>query len=179
MSNLQQWSSRFDRIIEVLWILSGGLLVFTTFSVIIDVLLRSLFKGISLPWTIEVSEYILFGITFLGATGCLNIEGHIRVDVVFNLMSENTQMLVSFLNSILGALTCIVLSFYSGIAAVESLQRGTQLFKVLKVPKYYFASVMCLCSLLIMITFLRQAHRYFRMWKGSGSLKEGESRVSI
>jgi TRAP-type C4-dicarboxylate transport system permease small subunit len=179
MNNLQKWSATFDRIIEGFWILSGGLLVFTTFSVIIDVILRSLFKGISLPWTIEVSEYILFGITFFGAAWCLKIEGHIRVDVVFNLMSKKTQMFINFLNSIFGALTCIVFSLYAGIATVESLQRGTQLFKVLKVPKYYFASVMCLCSLLMMITFLIQTYRYFRMWKGSESLKEIESGVSI
>jgi TRAP-type C4-dicarboxylate transport system permease small subunit len=179
MNHSQKWGVRFDRVIKAFWILSGGLLVFTTFSVILDVLLRSLFKGISLPWTIEVSEYMLFGITFFGAAWCLKIEGHIRVDVVFNLMSKKMQMFVSLLNSILGALTCIVFSFYAGLATVESLQKGTQLFKVLKVPKYYFASVMCLCSLLVTITFLRQAYGYFRMWKGFEPFKEKESGVGM
>ena len=50
-----------------------------------DVGLRTAGWG-SLPWSVEVAEYILFGATFLAAPWVLREGGHVRVDVLVRLL---------------------------------------------------------------------------------------------
>ena len=155
----------FDKIILGFWILAGAMLLFTICSVILDVLLRMAIRTVSLPWVVEVNEYVLFSLTFFAAVWCLRIKGHIRIDFIFNLFSQKTQNLLSTCTSALASLACLAFSYYGGFAGWFSFQRGTHLFKFLKVPKYYFALVICVCSFLLAIEFMRQARTNYKTWK--------------
>ena len=172
MNELKKFETIFEKIIVGFWILAGLLLFFSIASVILDVILRILFTNISLPWVVEVNEYILFGITFFSAAWCLKIGAHIKIDFIFNMFKPKNQTLLSIMTSILASIACLTYCFYAGFASWYSFTQGTHLFKFLKIPKYCFTSVICLCSFLLAIVFIMQAKDYLTKWKSKQSPQE-------
>jgi len=164
MNQLKTLESSFNKFIHGLWNLSGILLFFITFSVVADVILRSTTK-FSLDWVVEINEYMLFMITFLGAAWCLKIEGHIRIDYIFGMLKPKIQLIDNLFCSLLGGISCLLFGSYAGIATLLSIQRKTHLIKFLKVPKYYFTGIMFICCFCLFIVFLIKGFNYFRMWR--------------
>jgi len=162
MRALEKLHTAFDRIIFLLWIVAGILLLFTICSVILDVILRMTFPRVAMPWVVEVNEYVLFGMTFFASAWCLRIAGHIRVDFIFNAFKPPVQHLISAMTSGFASLSCLVFSYYGAVATLYSYQKGTHIFKFLKVPKYCFSSVLCLCSFFLAVEFIKQARYHGR-----------------
>jgi TRAP-type C4-dicarboxylate transport system permease small subunit len=94
----------FDRIIDLLASLAGGLILFMMLSICIDVVLRY-FLNRPLTWGVEISEYILLWSTLLSVAWVLKIEGHVKIDLVVNRLNPRNQCLVNTITSILGAIT--------------------------------------------------------------------------
>jgi C4-dicarboxylate transporter DctQ subunit len=157
MSFLRAAGRVFSWISVGLWVLSGAILLFSIASVIADVVLRLILTQFSLPWVVEVNEYLLFALTFFSSVWCLRRGGHIRIDFIYELFNERIRSLLSAITNLLGAATCFVFSFYGGYATWYSFVRGTHLFKFLKIPKYAFTLVICVCSFMLAVEFLRQA----------------------
>ena len=157
MSFLRAAGKLFDWLGLGLWVISGAILLFSIASVIADVVLRLFLSSFSLPWTVEVNEYLLFVLTFFSSIWCLRRNGHIRIDFIFELFSQRIRTQLSVITNLLGALACLVFSFYGGYATWYSFVRGTHLFKFLKVPKYAFTLVICVCAFMLAVEFLRQA----------------------
>ena len=70
-------------------IVAGVLLCLLTLLICIDATGRTLVRifevtrwGYTLPWTLEVAEYTLYFITFLGAPWVLKTQNHITVDIL-------------------------------------------------------------------------------------------------
>ena len=162
MSFLRVVSKIFDWLGSGLWVLSGAILLFSIASVITDIVLRLFLPSFSLPWVVEVNEYLLFALTFFSSVWCLRKGGHIKIDFIYELFSERIRALLSAITNLLGAVACFTLSFYGGYATWYSFVHGTHLFKFLKVPKYAFTLVICVCAFLLAAEFLRQA---LECWK--------------
>ena len=175
MGILKAAGKAFDRIGAGLWALSGAILLFSIASVIVDVVFRLLFRRFSLPWVVEVNEYLLFALTFFSSIWCLRKGGHIRIDFIYDLFSRGTQAVLSTITSILGSAACLVFSFYGGYATWYSYERGTHLFKFLKVPKYAFTLVICVCAFLLAVEFMRQAHDQWRRFRSGSPTIEGRA----
>ena len=169
MSFLQAAGKVFERIGLGLWVLSGAILLFSIASVVTDVILRIFFTRLSLPWVVEVNEYFLFAITFFSSVWCLRRGGHIRIDFIYELFSERTKELLSAITSYLGAVACIAFCFYGGYATWYSFVRGTHLFKFLKVPKYAFTLVICICAFLLAFEFMCQARDRWKAFRPAGN----------
>jgi TRAP-type C4-dicarboxylate transport system permease small subunit len=157
MSSIQTAGKVFNWIGIGLWVLSGAILLFAIASVIADVVLRLLPIGHALPWVVEVNEYLLFALTFFSSVWCLRKRGHIRIDFIHGLFREQIRALLTSITNLLGAVACLVFSFYGGYATWYSFVQDTHLFKFLKVPKFYFTLVICLCAFMLAAEFLRQA----------------------
>lgn len=74
-----------------------GCLAIIVFLVVVDVTGRSLF-GSGLPGTVEINEYLLIIIGFLGIFQTDHEKGHVSVDLLFNKLSPATQTVLSRLN---------------------------------------------------------------------------------
>lgn len=176
MTFLRGAGKAFDWIGTGLWILSGAILLFSIISVIADVALRLFSTRFSLPWVVEVNEYLLFGMTFFSSVWCLRKGSHIRIDFIYELFSHRTRELLSTITSTLGAVACLVFSFYGGFATWYSFVHGTHLFKFLKVPKYAFTLVICMCAFLLALEFLRQAGKRWKAFRtAADSRAEGRA----
>jgi len=174
MNGLKKVGAIFDKITGGLWFVAGLFLLFIMLSVIADVILRNV-SDISLTWVVEVNEYMLFTLTFFGVAWCLKIGGHVRIDFISNLFKHRAHVMLSMFTSVLGVMMCLVYAYYAGQATWFSIERDTHLVKILKVPKYTFTSIMCVCVLLLAIEFLRRSYKYFRMWRaGSNEIETQE-----
>ena len=165
MSVFKTVGALIDKIAFGFWVAAGGLLLFTICSVVVDVVLRMLFSSVALPWVVEVNEYCLFGITFFASVWCLRVGSHVRVDFISSFFKPSVQSLLNTGSSALASLGCFIFAYYGGVATLFSYERGTHIFKFLKVPKYYFSFVICICSLLLAIEFARQTYTYYQRWR--------------
>ena len=71
----------FDRILDSLAAMAGGLILFACLIVSYEVFMRY-FLNSPTSWTLEISEYCLLWITFLGTAWLLREDGHVKVDLL-------------------------------------------------------------------------------------------------
>ena len=174
MSVFKTVGTFIDKIALGFWVVAGALLLFTICSVVVDVVLRMIFKSMAFPWVVEVNEYCLVGITFFASVWCLRVGSHVRVDFVSSFFKPSVQSLLNTISSALASLGCFIFAYYGGVATLFSYERGTHIFKFLKVPKYYFSLVICVCSLLLAIEFARQTYTFYQRWTSPDAPLKGE-----
>jgi len=154
----------FDRIIDLLASLAGGLILFMMLSICIDVVLRY-FLNRPLTWGVEISEYILLWSTLLSVAWVLKIEGHVKIDLVVNRLNPRNQCLVNTITSILGAITCLVLLWYGTKVSWEFFERGTITNTILELPSAPLFAIIPIGSFLLFIQFVRRSYGYLKSWK--------------
>lgn len=155
MRFLKKLNSFFDGIIDGMAFLAGLLLLFTIFSICYEVLIRYFLMRPS-TWSVEITEYILLYITFLGAPWLLKQKGHVKVDVVLNMLNIRTQRILNLITSLLGAIICLVLFWFGVLTTADHFMRKIPVIKSLEVPKFILLAVIPFGSLLLCIQFIRQ-----------------------
>src|SRR5699024_9681683 len=90
-----------DLIINFMGVLARIVIVMIVLIIFIDILTMNLFNY-SLAWVLEISEYLLVFLTFLGAAWLLREDGHIKLDLILNALSKKGRKRLEFLNSIIG-----------------------------------------------------------------------------
>ena len=145
----------FDWIIDVLAYLAGILLGLAVVIKFADIILRY-FLNRPLTWDIEVTEYILFSIAFLGTAWLLREGGHVRIDVLDGFLSKKGRVYLHLFHSVIGASVSIILTVISLVAAVYSCRDDLKVTKIYTIDKYYFLLIIFVGYLLMLVEFLRQ-----------------------
>ncbi|MDP6179526.1 MAG: TRAP transporter small permease, partial [Desulfatiglandales bacterium] len=101
MNFLAKIGSILDKIIKFFSFLAGVILAFILLSVCLEVLMRY-FLNRPLQWVVELTEYALLFITFLGTAWLLKREGHIKVDVFLTLFSPKAQAGLKIFSYLIG-----------------------------------------------------------------------------
>ena len=149
------WNA-FDKIIDFLAFLSGVLVVLLIFIIAYEVIMRY-FIHKPVGWIVEVCEYILLYITFLGTTWLLREGGHISVDIILNSLSSGATKSIHRVNSFVGAIACFFIVYYGTSYTWELFKLKAMVIQTLNTPKWILFAVIPFGSLLIAIQFLRQA----------------------
>jgi TRAP-type C4-dicarboxylate transport system permease small subunit len=123
----------FDRIIDTMAFVAGILLVAAVFIVCIDTCMRYFFHKPQV-WTVEICEYILFGIAFLGAPWLLKLGGHISVDVVTERLGSRSQGRLRLLSMGSGVLVSAIICWFSLATAWDCFKSGVLVTKTLTLP---------------------------------------------
>ena len=159
MKSLTKIIAIFDRLIDVLVFLACVLLICATLLVGADVVLRY-FLGRPIVWSVEITEYSLLYIAFLGAAWLLKKEGHVRVDVVLNQLNPRNQALLNTITSIFGAMVCLVIAWYSAETTWDHFVRGIPAMETLHTPYFIILGIIPIGSFLLFIQFLRRTYGY-------------------
>ncbi len=158
----------FDRTLDVLVFVACVILAFVALSIGLEVFMRY-FLGRPLIWVVEISEYSLLFITFLGTAWLLRREGHVSLDFVVTRLKPKNQALLNIFTSILGTMVCLVLVWYSARITWYNFQAGTYLETLLEPSKAAILAVIPLGSFLLFIQFLRRTYGYLQTWRLSSS----------
>ena len=159
MKFLAKVAAIFDRIVDVLAILSAICIVGIMLLMCYEVIMRYFFNEGS-AWAVELTEYGLFLLAFLGTAWLLRRDGHVRVDILLNRLTPRSQIILNIVTSVIGIIVCFIIGWYAGAAAWDHFQRGIPVIKTLNVPKAPFLAVLSLGCFLMSIQFLRQAYYY-------------------
>lgn len=152
--------SAMGRICDAFGVAASLVIAFLALSVGAEVVVRNL----GLPafgWTLELCEYGLLLVSFLGAPWVLRRHDHISVDVLVRHVSPRTRHGLLTIADLLAATACAVLAYYATLAALDAYAKGSLLFKYLVVPQWIVLSVLPLGMTLLVIEFLLRIERRF------------------
>jgi len=150
----------FDKFLLVLFWLAGGLLMFATVGTCIDVILRySLNRPIH--WMLEITEYIMLYIPFLGAALVLKEEGHIRVDLLINRFSPKKKTWINIITSLVGGIVMLIYTVFGLQVTLDAFKRGTPSLESLRTPVFLIIMIIPIGSFFFTIQFVRQMAGYF------------------
>lgn len=150
--------SWFDLAIDALAVVAAALLVLLTALILVDVGTRSL-RILTLPWSLEASEYMLYAITFLGAPWVLREEGHIAIELVVERLGPRTRRRVRRLTDSLGAAVCALLFYYACRVLWRSYEEQTMVQKSFVFPEWYVFVLVPPVMLLLCGIYLRRIAR--------------------
>ena len=172
MKLITRGTTIFDRTLDLLAVLAGTLLIFTMLAISYDVVFRY-FLNRPLGWVVEISEYVLLYITFLGTAWLLRREGHVKIDIVFNRLSSRNQSLLNIVTSIIAAIACLALAWWGVDVTLDNFQRNLVIRETLDVPKFILIAVIPLGSFLLFAQFLRRAYGNLASWRLTRGKREG------
>lgn len=136
-----------------------GLMAVLVFA---DVLLRNT-GWLSLPWSVEVTEYMLMGAAFVAAPWLLYTNDHIRVDIVVAVLPQRAKRVMDVAGDLIGLLVCAILFWTTLQVLVDTRQQGSLVFKTLVFQEWWLSVPMAFAFGLLCIEFTRRLarrHRY-------------------
>jgi TRAP-type transport system small permease protein len=142
-----------DRLVDALAVAAGALLCALVALVCLDVAARSL-KLFATPWTLDLSQYMLYAITFLGAPWVLREDGHIAIEVFIERLGPRSRRLLRRASDALGAAVCAVLLFYAGRLLWRSIESHNLVYATFVFPEWYLFSLAPPVFLLLLLLFL-------------------------
>ncbi|RLB05180.1 MAG: hypothetical protein DRG83_03105 [Deltaproteobacteria bacterium] len=145
----------FDRTLDLGISISAILIFFSWCVICFEVVMRQFFNRPQV-WVVEVVEYMMLYSLFLGAAWVLREEEHIKVDLVLNLLKPEGRALVTAINSVLGAIVCLILTWYGTKVTWVHYREGLITFTAMLLPKWPFLMVIPFGSFLLFIQFVRR-----------------------
>lgn len=115
---------------------------------------------------LEVTEYILLYIPFLGAAFVLREGGHIRVDILINHFSQRTRKMLHILTSFVGGIVMLTYTYFGGQVTWDYFKRGVPALESLKTPLFLVLMVIPLGSFFFAVQFFREMVGYDQKSKG-------------
>lgn len=148
--------------------LGTGIFVFITLAVCAEVLLRYGFNS-PIAWVVEVSEYALLWITFLGASWALRNGGHVRVDILLQHLSPPALRICGLISSASGVLTSLVLVVFGANVTLTAMARGSFRPTGIDIPTWIVVVVIPVGGLLLFFRFLRLFLEYYAHQRDFGA----------
>ncbi len=156
----------FDRILNALFAFSGVLLAFATLSIALGIVSRYFFDR-PWGWVIEISEYILLYIAFLIGAWVLRHEGHVKMDIIINLLPPKAQAVMNTITSLISATVCLVIAVFGARVTLELYRTKAFTYTILELPKFIIASVIFIGASMLFVQFLRRTYGYWAHSNGS------------
>ena len=160
-------SSIYDKIKSLNTIcvtIASFILLFITFSVFVDVILRYFFNRPSL-WVTEVSTYLFMYLIFLGTAYALQEGFHINVSFVLDQFKKPIQRIINLVTSLFSMAFCILLLWQTSIMTWSAFKGNWLSPTLLSVPYVYVYVAMVFGSLMLFLTFLFVAILQFKTEK--------------
>ncbi len=169
MGLLAKVGSIFDSFINFLGMLAIVIVVASWLFICFEVVMRYILKS-SQIWVLEIVEYGLLYVTFLGAAWLLKNDGHIRMDLVINQLSPRKQALANMITSFLSAVTLLIIVWFTAGTTWDNFRQGILDNRFLELLKGPILIIIPIGSFLFAIQFLRRSNSYLRKWRASKSL---------
>lgn len=123
--------------------------------VCVDVVLRNL-STYSIPWAVEMTEYMLMVSAFLAAPWLAYTNDHIRVDVLVRMLPAPARKLAALIGNLACLAISVVLAYESVKSLLSNAEQGSMVFKVLIFPEWWLALPITICFTLLSIEFIRR-----------------------
>jgi TRAP-type C4-dicarboxylate transport system permease small subunit len=140
----------YGKLLQSLAAAAALLLGATALAITLDVIGRNVGLG-TLPWILEVSEYVLPVATFLAAPWLLYRNEHVRLDVLLGRLPW-----LHAVGNLVGLSVCGVLVVYGVRTILNSAAQNSMVLKSVVFPEWWLYAPVPLCFGLLSIEFLRR-----------------------
>ena len=140
----------YDRLLQGLAALAAVLLGASALAITVDVVGRNVGLG-TLPWILEVSEYVLPLATFLVAPWLLRRNEHVRLDMLLRAWPR-----LGHVTNVIGLAVSAVLVLYGVRTILNSADQGAMVFKSVVFPEWWLYAPVPLCFGLLAVEFVRR-----------------------
>ena len=137
-------------------------IVFLVAAVCYEMLMRGLFDRPQ-SWVVELTEYSLLYITFLGTSGLLRQNGHVSVDLLTDALNPAWKRRLALVSAALCFVVCVILTCFATLATIDAQRRGVYKPTILEFPTWIVLAVIPVGSLLLSLRF---AHRFLSLLSG-------------
>jgi len=155
--------SIFDKTLDAGAVGASFLLIFIMLAISMEVVLRRM--GHPSVWEVEVTEYSLLYITFLGAAWLLRKEGHVRMDILVSALNRRLQALLGVIVSVMGAALSLYLVAFGTAVTWDYFRRGIVQCTPLLTPSFLITLIIPLGSVPLVLQFLRRAYGFWKVLK--------------
>ena len=143
----------FERLLDFFCSLFGVVLGLIVALICLDVALRNLALG-SLPWLIELSEYLMYAGTFLAAPWVLRQGNHVRVDMLLVALPRRLAIRLEQLVDLVGLAISLVLLYYGSAVVSDAWRSNMVAYKTWYVPEWLLYLAIPAGALLLAIEFV-------------------------
>lgn len=150
----------FDRVLFALAYVAAVILLVMMISIDVDVVKRYIFLR-PLPGVINIAEFALLYMLFLGTTWVLSNDKHVKIDILLINLPGKVQCIVNTISSSIAALATLMFSIFGWVITWEAFQANAHLVRSIVVPKAAVYVVIPIGSLLLTIQFIRRARNYW------------------
>ncbi|RJR50795.1 MAG: TRAP transporter small permease [Desulfobacteraceae bacterium] len=150
-----------DRIIDLFAGAAGVLLMLIMFLVSYLVMMRYFF-GRPPGWVVEICQYMIFVLTFLGAPWLLRKRGHVAVDILLSCLNQKANEVIAIFTSLMGMMISFFLAWYAGRSTWQHFVEDIPVIEILRIPKALLLAFIPVSFLLLGLEFLRQANDHRR-----------------
>ena len=140
----------YDRVLQGLAACAAVLLGASALAITVDVVGRNVGVG-TLPWILEVSEYVLPLATFLVAPWLLRRNEHVRLDILLRAWPR-----LGHVTNVIGLAVSAVLVLYGVRTILNSADQGAMVFKSVVFPEWWLYAPVPLCFGLLAVEFVRR-----------------------
>jgi len=147
-----------ERSTRFLAYLGGAVLMGLMFLTVVAVVMRYVFNAPILGAQ-DVSELSLVVVVFLGLPYCGWTGGHVAVDLISSVVSEQRLRITDALTRFLGAILFVFLARQAMDQGFDAIDLG-EASNLVEIPHYPFLFLVGFCSLLYGLVLLIQAVAY-------------------
>lgn len=151
--NLKRFSQIAETGENILAGVAMVVLSLTILSVCLEIIMRY-FLNRPLYWVVELTEYGLLYVSFLGAAWLLRQGGHVQVDIMVNFLNARWQKRCAVFSSAMGLAVSLLLTVFGTIATYDHLIRGVYKPTVMEFPTGIVLAAVPLGSLFLSARFL-------------------------
>jgi len=152
---MKRFNAIFDGLVNALAIIAGIFIVCTGLIECYEVVMRYFLHRPPI-WGVEVVEYMLFLIAFLGTTWVLRNKSHISVTILVEHLKPRAQAYCNLFASAMGILISLVILWYAAKTTWDCCVTDVRVVKTYAWPKWPFLSFIALGYLLMLVEFVRQ-----------------------
>lgn len=127
-----------------------------TVLVCLDVASRTL-RLFAMPWTLDVTEYLLYAITFLAAPWVLREQGHIAIEIVVERLPRAVRGTLQRVTDSFGAIVCAVLFVFACRVLWRSYTQNNLVHETFVFPEWYLFILAPPVFLLLAVEFVWRA----------------------
>ena len=155
----------FDKTITVLMTLAAALVIFDALAITIDVLMRYFFS-LNFVELLEITEYSLLWMTFLGTAWILKNNAHVRSEVLIDRLKPRPKAFLNSVASVISAMLLVSMVWFSAKLTLGDYQADTFIQGgILRVLKWPIEIIIPIGFLLLAIQAGRNAHTYMANFK--------------
>jgi TRAP-type transport system small permease protein len=165
---MQRLNQLYGNLLSALALVGAFLLFAMMLMICADVALRAM-RMTGVPWASEMSEYILYGSTFLAAPWLLRQGRHVRLDLVLRGLPPTLGWRAEWLVDIIGVTICATLTWAGWRILWASKENGNIVIKTIAFTEWWLLIPIPLTFLLLSIEFV---FRMFRLANGPRQLRD-------